>query len=168
MEPPCEQTAQDWLAHRAFGGLDWASQKHNVIVVEPRGQIVEDFEIAQSALGWKKFRERLTPYGAIPFAIETSQGSAVEQLLEAGMEVYPINSKSAKSYRERKAPSGVKDDRLDAWSFADACRIDGQGWRALRPEDPLVKELRLLCRDEVGLIQQRTSFICQLRHALGE
>ena len=50
----------------------------------------------------------------------------------------------------------------------DACRIDGQGWRALRPEDPLVKELRLLCRDEVELIQQRTSFICQLRHALGE
>jgi len=164
----CEQTAQDWLAHRAFGGLDWASEKHNVIVVDPRGKVVEDFEIAHSALGWKKFRERMAPYGAIPFAIETSQGAAVEQLLEAGMKVYPINSKSAKSYRERKAPSGVKDDWLDAWSFADACRIDGQDWRALRPEDPLVKELRLLCRDEVELIQQRTSFICQLRHALGE
>ena len=164
----CEQTAQDWLAHRGFGGLDWASQKHNVVVVDPRGKVVEDFEIAHSALGWKKFRERMAPYGAIPFAIETSQGSTVEQLLEAGMKVYPINSKSAKSYRERKAPSGVKDDWLDAWSFADACRIDGQGWRALRPEDPLVKELRLLCRDEVELIQQRTSFICQLRHVLGE
>jgi transposase len=165
---PCEQTPQDWLAHRAFGGLDWASQKHNVVVVDPRGKVVEDFEIEHCALGWKKFRQRLAPYGAIPFGIETSQGSAVEQLLEAGMEVYPINSKSAKSYRERKAPSGVKDDRLDAWSFADACRIDGQGWRALRPEDPLIKELRLLCRDEVGLIEQRTSFVCQLRHALGE
>lgn len=165
---PCEQTAQDWLAHRAFGGLDWASEKHNVIVVDARGKVVEDFEIAHSSVGWKKFRERLAPYGAIPFGIETSQGSAVEQLLEAGMKVYPINAKSAKSYRERKAPSGVKDDRLDAWSFADACRVDGHGWRALRPEDPLVKELRLLCRDEVGLIEQRTSFICQLRHALGE
>ena len=165
---PCEQTAQDWLAHRTFGGLDWASEKHNVIVVDARGKVVEDFEIAHSSVGWKKFRERLAPYGAIPFGIETSQGSAVEQLLEAGMKVYPINAKSAKSYRERKAPSGVKDDRLDAWSFADACRVDGHGWRALRPEDPLVKELRLLCRDEVGLIEQRTSFICQLRHALGE
>ena len=164
----CEQTAQDWLAHRGFGGLDWASQKHNVVVVDPRGKVVEDFEIAHSALGWKKFRERMAPYGAIPFAIETSQGSTVEQLLEAGMKVYPINSKSAKSYRERKAPSGVKDDWLDAWSFADACRIHVQHRRALLPEDPLVKELRLLCRDEVELIQQRTSFICQLRHALGE
>jgi transposase len=137
-------------------------------MVDARGKVVEDFEIEHSALGWKRFRERLAPYGSIPFAIETSQGAAVEQLLEAGMKVYPINPKSAQAYRERKAPSGVKDDQLDAWSFADACRVDGHGWRPLRPEDPLVKELRLLCRDEVGLIEQRTSFINQLRHALAD
>ena len=167
---PSEQTTEDWLTHRAFGALDWASQKHNVVMVDVRGKVVEDFEIEHSALGWKRFRERLAPYGSIPFAIETSQGAAVEQLLEAGMEVYPINPKSAQSYRERKAPSGVKDDQLDAWSFADACRgrFNGHGWRPLRPEDPLVKELRLLCRDEVGLIEQRTSFINQLRHALAD
>jgi transposase len=54
------------------------------------------------------------------------------------------------------------------WSFADALRVDGQNWKPLRPEDPLIKELRLLCRDEVGLIEQRTAFINQLRHALAE
>jgi transposase len=110
----------------------------------------------------------MRPYGSIPFAIETSQGAAVEQLLEAGMQVYPLNPKSAQAYRERKAPSGVKDDQLDAWSFADALRVDGQNWKPLRPEDALIKELRLLCRDEVGLIEQRTAFINQLRHALAE
>jgi transposase len=52
--------------------------------------------------------------------------------------------------------------------LADALRVDGQGWQPLRPEDPLVKELRLLCRDEVTLIEQRTAFITQLRHALAE
>ena len=163
-----EQQSGSWLEQRGFGGLDWASQKHSVVVVDPRGKVIEDFEIEHSALGWKKFRERIQPYGSIPFAIETSQGAAVEQLLEAGMQVYPLNPKSAQSYRERKAPSGVKDDRLDAWSFADACRVDGHGWKPLRSEDPLVKELRLLCRDEVGLIEQRTAFINQLRHALAE
>jgi hypothetical protein len=50
------------------------------------------------------------------------------------MIVYPLNPKSAQAYRERKAPSGVKDDRLDAWSFADALRVVGQDWKALRPE----------------------------------
>jgi len=166
-----KQTMNDsepWQQHRAFGGLDWASQKHSVIVVDPRGKVIEDFEIEHSALGWKKFREKLRPYGSIAFAIETSQGVAVEQLLEAGMRVYPLNPKSAQAYRERKAPSGVKDDRLDAWSFADALRVDGQNWKALRPEDPLIKELRLVSRDEVTLIEQRTAFINQLRHALAE
>ncbi len=88
--------------------------------------MIEDFEIEHSALGWKKFREKLQPYGSIPFAIETGRGVAVEQLLEAGMIVYPLNPKSAQAYRERKAPSGVKDDRLNAWGFADALRVDGK------------------------------------------
>jgi hypothetical protein len=50
-----------------------------------------------------------------------------------------------------------------AWSFDDALRVDGHGWKALKPEEPLIKELRLLCRDEVSLIEQRTAFILQLR-----
>ena len=47
-------------------------------------------------------------------------------------------------------------------------RVDGHGWKALKPEGSLIKELRLLCRDEVSLIEQRTAFILQLRHALTE
>src|SRR5258708_24833721 len=69
-----------WQQHRAFGALDWASEKHSVIVVEQTGKVIEDFEIEHSALGWKKFREKLQAYGSIPFAIETSQGVAGEGL----------------------------------------------------------------------------------------
>jgi len=39
----------------------------------------------------------------------------------------------AERFRDRKAPSGIKDDQLDAWSFADALRSDGQAWRPLLP-----------------------------------
>jgi hypothetical protein len=86
--------------------------------------------------------------------------------------VSPMNPKAAERYRDRKAPAGAKDDdeldELDAWSFADALRTDGHGWRALLPQDPLTTELRLLCRDEIKLIEQRTAMICQLRAALHE
>lgn len=67
-----------------------------------------------------------------------------------------------------KHPVGSKTIDWMLSSFADAARVDAQNWRALRPEDPLIKELRLLCRDEVSLIEQRTAFINQLRQALGE
>jgi len=75
---------------------------------------------------------------------------------------------SAKRYRERKVPSGNKTDHVDAWSLADALRVDGHGWKALAKEDPLVAELRLLCRDEVALIEERTALVNQLKQALYE
>jgi transposase len=89
-------------------------------------------------------------------------------LLESGVAVYPVCPASAKHYRQRKVPSGNKTDHVDAWSLADALRIDGHGWKALAPEDPLVAELRLLCRDEVALIGERTALVNQLQSALHE
>src|SRR6266480_2958696 len=79
-----------------------------------------------------------------------------------------VNPRSAKAYRERKVSSSNKTDRLDAWSLADALRTDGHAWRALAPVDPLLQELRLLCRDELNLIGQRTALVNQLQAALGE
>jgi transposase len=85
-----------------------------------------------------------------------------------GLTVYPLNPKAGERYRDRKSPAGVKSDERDAFSFADALRTDGHGWRRLRPQDPLTAELRLLCRDEIALIGQRTALVNQLRAALHE
>lgn len=103
--------------------------------------------------------------GRIGVAIETSRGPAVERLLEMGLRVHPMNPKAAERFRDRKAPSGAKDDPLDAWSFADALRTDGHDWRPLWPDDPATHELRILCRDEIGLIQERTALVLRLQGA---
>jgi transposase len=158
----------DWKDRNTFVGFDWASDHHDVVVVDREGRIVEDFRFDDTADGWELLRKKLGAYPPPAVVIETSSGSVVERLLQAGYAVYPVNPKAAQRYRERKAPSGTKTDRLDAWSLADALRLDGHTWRALKPDDPLTVELRLLCRDEIGLIQQRTALICQLRAALGE
>jgi transposase len=54
-----------------------------------------------------------------------------------------------------------KSDAADAFSFGDGLRTDGHGWRRLSPLDPLTQELRILCRDEVALIEQRTALVNQ-------
>ena len=59
---------------------------------------------------------------------------------------------------QRKRPSGAKTDRIDAWSLADAPRMDGHAWRSLPPIDPFLSELRQLCRDEIALVEERTGF----------
>lgn len=158
-------------AYPHFAGFDWACDSHQVVVVDPTGRIVLELHFADDAQGWQSFREKLaalTPAGNVAVAVETSRGAAVERLLEAGLAVYPVQPKAAQRYRDRKAPSGVKNDWLDAWSLADALRTDGHAWRRLAPEDPLLQELRLLCRDERMLIATRTAYVNQLQQAARE
>jgi transposase len=158
-----------WNEITHYAGFDWAKDHHDVIIVDRGGQIVADFQIAHTAAGWQRWGEQIAAFGAgLAAAVETSQGVVVEQLLQSGVTVYPVSPASAKRYRERKIPSGNKTDRGDAWSLADALRVDGHGWKALAPEDPLVAELRLLCRDEVALIEERTALLNQLQSALHE
>ncbi len=161
-------TADSWSQRTAFVGFDWASDHHDLVLVDQHGQIVEDFRFDDTAEGWRLLIKKLSEHHDPAVAIETSSGATVERLLEAGYAVYPVNPKAAKRYRERKAPCGTKTDRLDAWSLADALRLDGHTWRQLKPDDPLTVELRLLCRDEIVLIEQRTALVCQLRAALHE
>jgi transposase len=92
----------------------------------------------------------------------------VEQIIDSAATVYPVNPICASRYRERKHWSGTKTDRHDAWALADALRTDGHAWRALGPKDLIIQELRILCRDEVALIEERTAIINQMRQALRE
>ena len=127
-----------------------------------------DFRIEHTPSGWKLWRERIAAWPKLGVAIETSFGAAVEQLMESGIAVYPVNPMNAKRYRERKCSSGNKTDRHDAWALADALRMDGHAWRTLSAQDPVIAELRILCRDEVALIEERTALINQLQQALQE
>ena len=151
-----------------FAGFDWASDHHDILIVDASGTVVADFQIEHSAAGWQQWRQKMALYPKLGVAIETSFGMVVEQLLDSGVTVYPVNPKSAKRYRERQHPSGAKTDRHDAWALADALRTDGHAWRALGTKDPIIEELRILCRDEVALIEERTALINQLRQALRE
>ena len=151
-----------------YAGLDWGKNQHQLAVVDRAGQCVLELSFEDTAAGWAALREKLSAFPQLGVAIETCCGPAVERLLDAGLDVYPLNPKAAQRYRDRQAPSGGKSDRLDALSFADALRTDGHAWRRLVPQDPATQELRLLCRDEIGLIEQRTALVNGLQEALHE
>jgi transposase len=157
-----------WTEQHYFAALDWAKEHHDVIVVDRAGTIVADFQFEHSSQGWEQFDRQMQAFGKCPLAIETSCGMVVDQLLQRHYPLYPVNPKAAKRYRERKTPSGTKTDRHDAWGLADALRTDGHAWRALHPQDEATATLRLLCRDEMVLIEQRTALVNQLQAALGE
>ncbi|HWT80734.1 MAG TPA: IS110 family transposase [Candidatus Methylomirabilis sp.] len=159
---------KSWQEFTHYAGFDWAKDHHVVVIVDSQGRIVADFEFEHSLEGWKSFGEKTSAWPNLAVAIETSQGAAVDQLLQRQYALYPVHPVAAQSYRQRKAPSGTKTDHLDGWGLADALRLDGQGWKRLQPLDPLTQQLRLLARDEVSLIEQRTALVNQLQQALWE
>jgi transposase len=159
---------KSWHELTHYAGFDWAKDHHAVVIVDQGGRIVADFEFEHTLEGWKAFRAQTSAWPQLAVAIETSQGAAVDQLLQGGYTIYPVHPVAAQSYRQRKAPTGTKTDHLDAWGLADALRGDGHSWRALEPMDPITQQLRLLCRDEVVLIEQRTGLVNQLQQALLE
>jgi len=168
---PKETKELRWQDVRLYGGLDWAKDHHDIVAVDGQGRKVVEVTIPDTAAGWADLKEKFVSQvgaelSAVAVAVETNNGPAVERLVELGCRVYPLNPKAASRYRDRKAPSGGRNDRLDAFSFADGLRTDGHDWRVLRPDDPATQELRLLCRDEVHLIGQRTALVNQLQAAL--
>ena len=157
-----------WNEITYYAGLDWARDHHAVVIEDQTGKIVSEFEFSHNLEGWKTFAEKTSAFSNMAVVIETNQGIVVDQLLQRDYTVYAINPVSAESYRKRKVPSGTKTDFFDAWSLADGLRMDGQSWKCLQPLDELTVQLRLLCRDEIALIENRTQLVNQLQQALVE
>jgi transposase len=168
MESPSLNPASPYGSLSHYGGFDWGNNEHQFAVVSRDGVVLLNLRFKHDAEGWAELKAKIAGYPCLGVAVETCSGPAVERLMDMGLTVYPVNPKSAAAFRGRKSPAGVKNDAFDAWCLADALRTDGHGWRELRALDPLTAELRILCRDEIALIEQRTALVNGLQHALHE
>jgi len=166
-------SSSPWAGLKFFAGFDWGHDTHHVSLFDSNGNEKLIISFDHDAAGWDRLRRKLhdlagADLATVGVAIETRHGPAVEKLLELGCVVYPMNPKAASRYRDRYAPSGTKDDLLDARSFGNALRTDGHRWRSMEPEAPLTQQIRLICRDENRLIELRTALVCALREAMHE
>ena len=112
-----------------FAGVDWASQTHQVCLVDAGGKIVGERGFAHSGAGlaelcsWLLTMTRAAAT-AIAVAIEVPHGPIVEALLERGFRVYAINPKQLDRFRDRFTVAGAKDDRRDAHVLGDSLPTD--------------------------------------------
>lgn len=162
-----------------FVGIDWADQHHDVVVLDEHGQQVASLHVAHTAEGVGRltaFLRQLSAQGQAEPAgqaepcvdqlaclVETTHGLLITALLEAGLRVCPVNPKTVDRLRP---PSGVKTDQLDALLLARKGRSDWPHLRVLRPDSPLIQELKALTRDLQGLIGEQTRLVNQLTACL--
>lgn len=155
-----------------FCGIDWAEDHHDVCLLDEAGGVLWRRRIAHDPTGVSELHaaiERHEPDpGKVLVAIETGRGLLVAALVELGYIVYPINPKSAERYRDRRTPSGGKNDRLDAAVLADALRTDRASLRPLLADSELGREIATLARDHAALVRDHTRLRNKLRSALLE
>jgi transposase len=154
-----------------FVGVDWASQKHHVCVLDARGETLGERGFAHDGAGLAAMAAWILgcaelPAEAVHVAIEVPHGPVVESLMERGFKLHAINPKQLDRFRDRFSPAGAKDDSRDARVLADALRTDPRCLRALAPLEPLVIELREWSRLAEELTQERTRLANRLRQQL--
>lgn len=150
-----------------FAGIDWADRHHDALVIDESGQPVGSVRVAHSKEGLDTLKRFLLDIAQSPDQIacivETSHGLLIASLLEAGFTVYPVNPKTVD---RRRNAAGVKTDAVDAYLLAKTGRADLADLRPLKPDSSIVAELKLLTRDQDGLITSQTRLVNQLTACL--
>src|SRR5215212_5364507 len=148
-----------------YAGIDWADNHHDAVVIDDGGRVVLTLRIAHTPAGLAQLTTALeqicgaTAKEQLACIVETNRGLLIAALLEASFPVYPVNPKTVD---RRRNAAGVKTDQIDAYLLAKTGRSDLADLRRLRPDSPLVAELKALTRDQDGLIQTQTRLVNQL------
>jgi len=154
-----------------FVGIDWASEKHRVCLLDGTGRCVGERDVPHGGAGLAELCSWLltatgAPASRIAVAIEVPHGPVVEALLEQGFAVYGINPKQLDRFRDRFTVAGAKDDSRDAHVLGDAVRTDRHALRRLAVEHPLVIELREFSRLSDDLQQEQQRLVNRMREQL--
>jgi transposase len=154
----------------ALIGLDWADEKHAVVLLAANSQIKEHatLEHTPEALSdWvAQLRQRFAG-GKIAIILEQSRGWLLYALLpHAHLVLYPINPQMAAKFRKAFYPSGAKDDPLDADLLLEILCQHRDRLTAWQPDEPVTRQLQLLVEARRRFVADRVRLSNRLEHAL--
>lgn len=149
-----------------YVGIDCADMHHDVCVVDDAGKSLAKFRFENEYEGFQKLISRIQKLEVdkenVAITIETTNGLVVGYLLDLGYTIYPVNPMAAERARDRYKVTGVKDDKLDAWSLANFLRTDKEILRPLQPSSEHVRKLKGLVTDRKSLVNSNTRTLNKL------
>jgi transposase len=157
--------------YRYFVGIDWATESHEVCVLDAEQQVIDRKSVEHSGIGIAQFVTYLIKLAggepeSVAVGIEVPRGAVVETLVERRFPVYSLNPKQMDRFRDRHCVAGAKDDRRDAFVIADSLRTDMPLFHRVRLDEPLVVRIRELSRTEEDVQQEQVRAGHQLRDLL--
>src|ERR1039458_1020866 len=149
-----------------FAGIDWATEKHDVLVSNELGEKLLAATFAHDENGLSALCRTLVKMEVVLVAIERPDGVVVERLLDAGLRGLALHPNKVAAARDRFRVSGGKSDRFDAFVLCELARTDSHRFRVLEPDSDQTKAIRALTRAREDLVAARTGIVNQLRAAL--
>ena len=152
-----------------FVGIDWSDRSLDFHLRAADGRVLTQGQVKPSVEGVAELFTALESHGPateIGIAIETSHGAWVQALLDRGYKVYPVNPKTVERFREALSAAGHKSDEIDAKVLAMFLITFHQDNKPLRPDAPEIISLRIACQDRLGLGEERTAKLNELRAIL--
>ena len=149
-----------------YAGVDWASEKHDVLVQEGGGEQVLAATFTHDERGLSALCATLVRLRVVLVAIERPDGLLIERLLDAGLRVLAIHPNQVAAARPRFRASGGKSDGFDAFVLCELARTDHHRFRVLVADSDQTKALRALSRAREDLVQARVQLANQLRAEL--
>ena len=146
---------------RVFCGIDWASDHHDIAIVDESGTLRARARIDDTADGLNELVQMLAEHGdtvedPTPVAIETSRGLLVAALRATERPVYAINPMAVARYRDRHTVARKKSDHLDAMVLANILRTDAHAHRQLPADTELAQAIAVLARAQQDAVWDRT------------
>ena len=159
------------VQYRYFVGIDWATESHEVCVLDAGQRVIDRKTVEHSGSGIAQFVRYLEKLAggepeSVAVGIEIPRGAVVETLVERRFSVYSLNPKQMDRFRDRHSVAGAKDDRRDAFVIADSLRTDMLLFHRVRLDAPLVIRIRELSRTEEDVQQEQVRAGHQLRELL--
>ena len=118
----------------SYAGVDWAADKHDVLVADEAGEELLAATFAHDEQGLRSLCRQLVRLGVELVAIERPDGLLVERLLDAGLRVLALHPNQVAATRPRFRVSGGKSDRFDAFVLCELARTDHHRFRVLEPD----------------------------------
>src|SRR5437763_1039377 len=149
-----------------YAGIDWASEAHDVLVVDEAGDELLAARYAHDEKGLTALCRMLVRLDVGLVAVERPDGLLVERVLDAGLRVLALHPNKVAAARDRFRVSGGKSDRFDAFVLCELARTDHHRFRVLEPDSDETKAIRALTRAREDLVAARTGIMNQLRAEL--
>jgi transposase len=147
-------------------GVDWASDKHDVLVEDEAGEPLLAVTYEHSEAGIAALCAALVRLRVERVAVERPDGLLVERLLDSALKVLALHPNQVAAARARFRAAGGKSDRFDAFVLCELARTDAHRFRVLEPDRDDTKALRALTRAREDLVGARVALANQLRGEL--